>query len=83
MQADEIRQLLRRVPFQPLRVRITDGRTFDIRHLGLTVVLSNTLIIGIPAPNDPEPVFEHYEIFPLTMVDRVETLTEASPPLSR
>jgi hypothetical protein len=54
MTCEEARQILWREPFQPCRIRLKDGRTFDIRHLNLALAAEAILIIGIPPAEEPE-----------------------------
>jgi hypothetical protein len=55
MTCEEARKHLWREPFQPVRVRLSDGRTFDIVHPNLALAAEAMLLIGIPAPDDPDP----------------------------
>jgi hypothetical protein len=77
MQAMELYDLIHREPFQPLRLVMKDGRTFDIRYPRLAVVSHNYLFLGIPLPGDPDPVLpisEYVEKLPQAGMDRVESL---------
>jgi hypothetical protein len=81
MQAMELYDLIHREPFQPLRVVMKDGRTFDIRYPRLAVVSHNYLFLGIPLPGDPDPVLpisEYVEKLPQAGMDRVESLGSAA-----
>jgi hypothetical protein len=55
MQPLEMQRLLRKRPFEPFRVYLSDGRVFDIRHPHLTLVTELRFIIGVPDPAIPEP----------------------------
>jgi hypothetical protein len=57
MRPEDIRDFLQRKPFQPLRVTLTDGRTYEVRHPEMMMVGRSSVAIGLPAPNDPSPVF--------------------------
>jgi hypothetical protein len=57
MQAEQLREHLYRQPFRPFRVRVSDGRSFDIRFPDLNLVGESVFVIGIPAPDDPLPRF--------------------------
>jgi hypothetical protein len=50
MQPEEMRALLRARPFQPLRVRLTDQRTFDILYPHLALVTRPLFILGLADP---------------------------------
>ncbi|HBI45443.1 MAG TPA: hypothetical protein DDY78_21705 [Planctomycetales bacterium] len=77
MQAMELYDLIHREPFQPLRLFMKDGRTFEIRFPRLAIVSHNYLFLGIPIPSDLDPVLpisEYLEKLPQVEIDRVEAL---------
>lgn len=75
MRPEELRQHLTREPFQPFRVRLKDGRSFDIPHPNLGLLGESVLIIGIPASDDPEPYYaDRTEWVPLHQIDAIEPL---------
>ena len=47
MRSEELRSHLRKRPFQPLRLVLTDGRTFEVRHPELAVVGQSTVAVGL------------------------------------
>jgi len=47
---EELQAMLRAEPFQPLRVRLTDGTSYVITHPNLTLVTRLRLVIGLPEP---------------------------------
>ena len=79
MTHEELRQHLWREPFQPVRVRLKDGRTFDIRHRNLGLLGASVLIIGIPAPDDPEQYYADRQVWVrFHEIDAIEPLTVPS-----
>jgi len=81
MQAMELYDLIHHEPFQPLRLVMKDGRTFEIRFPRLAVVSHNYLFLGIPMPSDPDPILpisEYVERLPQVQIDRVESLNTAA-----
>jgi len=78
MQRTELHEWLKRRPFQPFRVHLADGRTFDI-YRPRTNLLGQTFIkIGIPDPDDPGPLScDHTEYVPLAQITQLEPLTAA------
>ncbi|HRX83692.1 MAG TPA: hypothetical protein P5572_01590 [Phycisphaerae bacterium] len=52
MRLDELRETLRRTPFQPVRVHLTGGRSLDIRHPEFSGLTRHSLFIGVPAGDD-------------------------------
>ena len=80
MQEKELYDLFHRQPFQPLRVVMKDGRSFEARFPRLAIVRPNCLYLGIPIPSDPDPVIpisDPIERLPLRDIDRVELLGTA------
>ena len=57
MRAEDLLEMLRTRPFVPFRIHMTDGRTYDIVHPGVVLVLRTRAIIGLrpdPATNIPD-----------------------------
>lgn len=76
MRAEEFVQLIRRRPFVPLRIHLTDGRTHDIYHPDSVLVLRQRVDIGVPA----EPgsgILDRVEYCSLLHIVRVEELQGA------
>ena len=47
MRAEELRTLLRRTPFIPIRVHFSDGTTYDVKHPEMALLTRSTVEIGI------------------------------------
>jgi hypothetical protein len=47
MRAEELRDLLRRQPFVPIRLHLTDGTTYDVRHPEMAMLTRSTVEIGL------------------------------------
>jgi hypothetical protein len=80
MQPDQLYALLQERPFQPMRVYLTDGRTYDIRFRELAVVGESWLDIGIPAPDEADAIADAIVTVPLEAIDRVERLSATASP---
>ena len=78
MQPEELYRLLHQRPFQPFRVFLTDGRILNVHHPDINMVGTTWIRIGIPIPNDPDPIAEYSEKIPLTHIRAVELLPAAS-----
>jgi hypothetical protein len=78
MRPEELTALLRRRPFIPLRLHMTDGQTYDIRHCDQVLVSRQRVDIGMP-PNPATGVLERVEFCSLLHVVRVEDLPPAAP----
>jgi len=48
MNAETIRELLKRQPFEPLEVRLSKGDVHRIPHPEFAILLKSTLVIGVP-----------------------------------
>ncbi len=55
MRPDEIRAHLRREPFRPIRIYISDGSSYDVRHPELMFVSRAEVVIGLDAGDDELP----------------------------
>jgi hypothetical protein len=82
MTCEEARQYLWREPFQPVRIRLKDGRTFDIPNRRWTMAAEAILIIGTPPADDPKSRLPDRGIWvQWPEVDAIEPLSESAVPL--
>ena len=51
MTAEDLIELLEERPFRPLRIRLTDGRSYDIRHPELAIVTPSIVADGLSSGN--------------------------------
>jgi hypothetical protein len=58
MAPEELLKALRERPFWPLRIALTDGRVFEVRHPELVLPGRRSAIIGIPAPGETEALYD-------------------------
>jgi hypothetical protein len=80
MTPEKLRQHLYHEPFQPFRVRLKDGRSYDIRYPKLNLVGESVFIIGIPEANDPSPRFYDHTVWvPLKLIDGIDALPDSVP----
>jgi hypothetical protein len=68
--ARDILGYLHAEPFRPFRIRMTSGRTFDIRHPEMVRVGRSSLIIFSYVSDDPE-VFDRWETVSLMLIESV------------
>jgi hypothetical protein len=80
MNRDELRRLLRRQPFQPFRVLLNDGRTYEVRHPYMNLLADSYIKIGIPDQTRPE-LCDHTEYVRFEQIAHTEPLP-ATPPLA-
>jgi hypothetical protein len=74
MPPEDLHRILHQQPFQPVRVHLTDGRSYDIRFPHQAVVGKTFFDIGIAMPNLPEGIYDHVESVDPMDIARVEPL---------
>jgi hypothetical protein len=80
MQREMLREWLKRQPFQPFRVHLTDGRTFEVRYPRNNLLAQTFINIGIPDPESTDPEScDHTEHILLGQIARLEPLSGVSP----
>ena len=78
MRPEELLELLRRRPFIPLRLHMTNGQTYDIRHPDNVLVLRTRVDIGV-TPDPGTGVLSRVEYCSLLHVVRIEELHTTTP----
>ncbi len=68
---------VREEPFQPFRVHLRDGRSFEVRYQHLVLVTRRKLVIGYPAVENPD-VAGDLDIVSPAEITRIEPLASAS-----
>src|SRR5438067_1499017 len=53
MSTNELRNIASVRPFQPVRIHVSSGASFEVVHPDMMMVGIRTTAIGIPAPSDP------------------------------
>jgi hypothetical protein len=77
MPPQDLLQALRRQPFVPFRLHITDGTVYDVRHPEMLLLAVGSAVVGLPSANLPFPQVERYEIVDLLHIVRLEPLQTA------
>ncbi len=72
MRPEDIRDFLQQKPFQPFRLTLTDGRTYEVRHPEMAMVGRSSVAIGLPASNDPNPIYDRLVTVSLLHIMQVE-----------
>ena len=83
MQSTDILEYVRRKPFKPFRLTLTDGRTYEVHHPELAMVGFSIVVIGVPAPNSTDPVFQRAVTVDLAHIMEAEHLPAASSPTTK
>jgi hypothetical protein len=64
-----MQELLRRQPFEPFEIRLTNGERHEVRHPEMALLLRSRLVIALPD--------DRMVICPLLHIASVETLQSA------
>jgi hypothetical protein len=73
MTVQTFRDMLSRRPFQPVRLTLSSGQTFDIRHPETALLTRTSILIGIDVADDGVPA--EFKIISLMHVTSLEPLT--------
>lgn len=84
MSATELLSVIRAKPFRPLRLCMSDGTIYEVRHPEFVIVALGTAVVGYPSPDFPGAA-ARYDIVSLRHVVRIEFIdmpdpVEAAPP---
>jgi len=80
MRPEDVREFLRRRPFQPFRLTLTDGRTYDVLHPELAIVGRSFVGVGLARPGDPENIAERIVSVSLLHIMQIEPVESLAPP---
>jgi hypothetical protein len=81
MAPEELRNAIRQQPFEPFRIVLTDGASFEITHPDLLLVGKRTAVVGLTG----QPGQTFYErtvkvdLLPIIRIEPLQTAS-ASPP---
>jgi hypothetical protein len=73
MTVQAFREMLTRRPFQPVKLTLSSGRTFEIRHPEMALLTRTSILIGIDLAPDGVPA--EFKIVSLLHVASMEPLT--------
>lgn len=79
MHAQDVVDELKKQPFQPVRVELTDGLSYEIRHPDLVIVFPSKVVIATPGRNQPQPA-ERYDVVSMSHIMRLTPLNASSTP---
>jgi hypothetical protein len=78
VRSDDVLGFVRTQPFRPFRLTLTDGRTYDVNHPELAMVGRSTVTVGIPVPDEQEPVYDRLVTVSLLHVMQIEPVDTPS-----
>ncbi len=73
MPPQEVLNYVRAEPFRPFRIRMTSGRTFEIRHPEMVRVGADSLILFTWVSNNPD-IYDRWETVSLSLVESLTPL---------
>lgn len=74
MNQDEILRLNRRQPFEPYRLVLKNGETFEVRHPDMALVTRSAIHVGIPSAKSTIDAAREVVFVSLIHVMKVEFL---------
>ena len=78
MRAEELRTLLRRQPFVPIRIHFSDGTSYDVKHPEMAFLTRSTVEIGLEEV-EGSGIADNVVYCSLVHIVRVENLDGAEP----
>ena len=80
MRPEDLREFTRKNPFEPYRIHITSGQTYDIYHPDQVIVLRSRVVIGVGGENGVPDGVEHVALIHIVRVEelKVESLQSNS-----
>ncbi len=54
MTAETFRKIMKRAPFDPFRIVMSSGESYNVMHPEMAFVTAKTLILALPEPAHPE-----------------------------
>lgn len=76
MSPQGIRQLLKEQPFRPFRLVMSSGKSYEVRHPEMAMLLKNEILVGTEIEDDGMPA--EFDICPLLHVATIETVRAES-----
>lgn len=71
MRAEELRALLDRRPFKPIRLHITSGEHVDIYHPEMALVSRSLVAIALPSQKKIAELIVHYNLIHVVKIQPI------------
>ncbi len=55
MRMQELQDTLKKTPFEPFRIRLSDGQSYDVRHPEFAGLTRHSLYVGVSPDEDDAP----------------------------
>jgi len=82
MAPEDIVEAVRRRPFAPFRITLTEGRTYEVRHPELCMVGRRAVIVGIVSPGRSGERFDRsvtIDLLHIVKLEPVDSTAQSSP----
>jgi hypothetical protein len=79
MRREELIRLLRQQPFQPIRLRLSNGIVHEIRHPDMAIVLPSAVHVGVSRTGASADLADDFVIVSLIHIVQIEVLAPHSP----
>jgi hypothetical protein len=73
----DIALALRRRPFEPFRIQVSDGTTYEVRYPELVMIGLGSVLVGVPAAGQTLPIYERCES--VSLADIVKLIPMPAP----
>ena len=74
MPPETLYKQLRRQPFEPFRIHLTDGTTYEVRHPELVMVGRRSAVVGVSDSDEQPPFYDRQTTVALVHIVRLEPL---------
>ena len=74
MTVQTFREMLARRPFQPVKVILSSGQSYEIRHPEMAMLTRTSLLVGVDVAADGVPA--EFKILSLLHVTAIEPITQ-------
>lgn len=79
VQPEELLERLRRRPFEPFVVHLSDGRVYEVLYPHNHLVCTSLWVFGIPELDQGGLIADHFEYLDLSLITKLEPLTHCTP----
>lgn len=73
MRPDDLLELVRRQPFAPFRIHITDGSMYDVVHPDQIIVLRSRAVLAVGGSNGVPDRLEHVGLVHVVRLEELPT----------
>jgi hypothetical protein len=79
MGANDLLQVLRKRPFEPFRLVLTNGQSYEVHHPDMALVTRGAVHVAVPSPASPNDPANEVVFLSLFHVMKVEFLSASTP----